>query len=611
MTKTSGIRQLLHRRSARFARPGFAVCLALLAASMLPAAAAAAPLGQVTQFNGFANFGVGAAHNPAGVAAGPDGNVWFTDDGGAGSMNAVGRITPSGTITEFTAGLNAGASPGAVTTGPDGNIWFSDIGTTPAIGRITPSGTITEFSTGLNAGAYPGALTVGPDGNIWFIDEGTTPAIGRITPSGVITEFTAGLPAGSYPYAITAGPDGNVWFVDGDLLAATPAAAIGKITPNGTITEYSTGLQAGALPDSLAAGADGDLWFVDDGDGVPYPSPESPPEFGRVTMTGSITEFPLSTTMLNPSDIVAGPDGNMWFTYADSTTLNATLARISMGGEVADGFSAGSDTNLLGLAVGPDGNLWIANDTFNPTPSPSIDQFGLGVHAASLSPPSVAGSGQQGTQQVCEGDRWADWASQQPVLDAFGFDGYRWLLDGTAIAGQTGRSYTPVTSDIGHQLSCSVTATYSLFPLTESATSAAITVIAQSSGPTGAAGPAGAAGAAGPAGAKGATGATGATGPAGVVVLVSCKAVTKKVKGKKQTKQVCTTKVVGGVVKFTTAVKSATLSRGRVVYATGTGERTGKTTKLTLRASRRLTSGRYTLKLGSGRHETTEAVTVR
>jgi hypothetical protein len=117
-------------------------------------------------------------------------------------------------------------------------------------------------------------------------------------------------------------------------------------------------------------------------------------------------------------------------------------------------------------------------------------------------------------------------------------------------------------------------------------------------------GPTGSPGAAGP---TGATGAKGATGPGGKVELVSCKTETKTVKGKKKTQQVCTTKVVSSVVKFTSsgAVRSASLSRGHVVYATGRGQRSAKrTTRLLLRPLRRLTKGSYTLKIGSSPRET-------
>ena len=54
--------------------------------------------------------------------------------------DAIGRITPSGLITEYSAGLEPGSEPEGIAPGPDGNLWFTDAGATPAIGRITPSG---------------------------------------------------------------------------------------------------------------------------------------------------------------------------------------------------------------------------------------------------------------------------------------------------------------------------------------------------------------------------------------------------------------------------------------------------------------------------------------
>jgi len=150
--------------------------------------AGAAPLGAITEFTS----GLNAGSIPDGMAAGVDGNLWFAD---RGSTPAVGRITPSGTITEFTSGLNPGSVPGGglttgtvsvggIAAGPDGNVWFTDHGTTAAIGRITPSGSITEFSSGLPAGSAPYKLTTGPDGNIWFTDRATTSIGGVTTASG-------------------------------------------------------------------------------------------------------------------------------------------------------------------------------------------------------------------------------------------------------------------------------------------------------------------------------------------------------------------------------------------------------------------------------------------
>jgi uncharacterized repeat protein (TIGR01451 family) len=126
---------------------------------------------------------------------------------------------------------------------------------------------------------------------------------------------------------------------------------------------------------------------------------------------------------------------------------------------------------------------------------------------------------------------------------------------------------------------------------------------------TGVAGPAGAGGGVGPAGP---TGAKGDAGAPGKVELVSCRAVTKTVKGKKTTSQLCTTKVITGIAKFTATgtLKSATLTRGHTLYATGTAQQTAKTTKLTLEPLRRLSAGHYMLKIGAPGHQSVQTVTV-
>ena len=173
--------------------------------------------------------------------------------------SAVRKVTPAGAITEYAAAL--GTEPLDLTKGPDGNLWFTD-GGTPAIGRITPSGTISTFTTGLNAGSDPIEIAAGSDGSLWFTDQGSTPALGRITTTGTITEYSAGLQVGSKPVGPAAGPDGNLWFTT--YGSATPG--VGRITPGGGITEYSSGLGAGSAPSGGAvAGPDGNMWFADDG----------------------------------------------------------------------------------------------------------------------------------------------------------------------------------------------------------------------------------------------------------------------------------------------------------------------------------------------------------
>ena len=55
---------------------------------------------------------------------------------------------PPGTITEFSI-PTAGSNPYDITAGPDGNLWFTEHDANK-IGRITPSGAVTEFSRSHN-----------------------------------------------------------------------------------------------------------------------------------------------------------------------------------------------------------------------------------------------------------------------------------------------------------------------------------------------------------------------------------------------------------------------------------------------------------------------------
>jgi streptogramin lyase len=271
---------------------------------------------------------------PAGIVAGPDGNLWFTELVG----NKIGRITPSGQITEFSTGLSPGASPADITAGPDGALWFTELNG-DRIGRITTSGTITEFSTGLSAGAEPLGIAAGPDGNLWFT-EFSAAKIGQITPSGVIQEFSTGLTPGSQPAEIAAGPDGALWF------AEFGAAQIGRITTSGVITEFSTGITPGAGPAGIVTGPDGALWFTEHNVG----------QIGRITTAGSVTEFSAG---LNPmggmGGIVVGPDGALWFTEFDGNQIG----RITTSGQATQ-LSAGIPPNAhpTDIALGPDGNLY-------------------------------------------------------------------------------------------------------------------------------------------------------------------------------------------------------------------------------------------------------------
>src|SRR5438128_8885402 len=104
-----------------------------------------------------------------------------------------------------------GSQVSSITRGPDGNVWFTDPGA-HEVGRITPTGTITEFA--LAPASSPGHITAGGDGNLWFTDNSLNEIV-RITASGVVTEFplsadTSGSFSGAAPAGIVAEHNGTL-----------------------------------------------------------------------------------------------------------------------------------------------------------------------------------------------------------------------------------------------------------------------------------------------------------------------------------------------------------------------------------------------------------------
>jgi hypothetical protein len=105
-----------------------------------------------------------------------------------------------------------------------------------------------------------------------------------------------------------------------------------------------------------------------------------------------------------------------------------------------------------------------------------------------------------------------------------------------------------------------------------------------------------------PAPAPGPAGPAGPRGPAGKIQLVTCTTKTQLVRRKRVKRTTCAGKLVSGPVKTASGrAARARLSRGTVVYATGTAVRRGSRTQLVLQPVRRLRPGRYTLRLGRAR----------
>lgn len=272
---------------------------------------------------------------PIGIAAGPDGALWFALNFSA----SIGRVTTAGVFTIYPT-PTPNSAPLGITAGPDGALWFTE--GADKIGRISTTGVIAEYPIPTSNSA-PRGITAGPDGALWFV-EGLVNRIGRITTQGAITEYPIPSPS-EYPHYITSGPDGALWFtwVGADIAGA------GRMTTAGAVTLYPAPGGYSPFNDAqITAGPDGALWFAD-----------ALANIWRITTSGQLTRYPVP---LRPSGggtgpITAGPDGALWFTVTCSPCAYGWVGRITTAGVIAE-FPAPSGGDFGGIAAGPDGALW-------------------------------------------------------------------------------------------------------------------------------------------------------------------------------------------------------------------------------------------------------------
>lgn len=232
---------------------------------------------------------------PRAIASGSDGNIWFFE-----GFESIGRMTPSGVLTgEFPLNSENDSPENSLILAPDGNLWFTeaDADGRGYLGRITPSGQITDFPLP-NLNGYPQAgITIGSDGNLWFpyFDAADNPTLDALTTSGALLhEYPVPDPA-AFATSVSTGSDGNLWFP-----AIGNPGSFWKVTPTGAFTRYLTPVANEAGP--LHPGMDGALWFAE-GDAT-----------GRIDTEGIISHVQLSITNGGPDDLVFGPDGRMWVT---------------------------------------------------------------------------------------------------------------------------------------------------------------------------------------------------------------------------------------------------------------------------------------------------------
>ncbi|MDQ6807009.1 MAG: hypothetical protein M3065_19080 [Actinomycetota bacterium] len=292
--------------------------------------------------------GIPSEAYPTGVAS-HGGAAFFAEPG----VDEIGRVTARGVVTQIT----APGGPTWLTVGPDGALWYSAT-RDGAIGRISRTHAVTEFSAAMPAASLPAQIVSGPDGALWFADDGTD-AIGRITTTGRVTEYA--LAPGSGPLGIAAAP-GGLWFTE------SRRGAIGFITSAGEVTQLLS-LGRHSAPAGIAYGPGAKLWVAESAADV-VAEVQLTGAFvnsrGKVVKAPAVVRTVALPPFAGPFGVAAGPDGNVWVTELDG----GRIARVSPTGVLTEFGPRGAVTGLKGgvpphvlagpegIVAGPGGALW-------------------------------------------------------------------------------------------------------------------------------------------------------------------------------------------------------------------------------------------------------------
>lgn len=399
--------------------------------------------------------GTGAAYrvpatdtNPRSLITGPDGNLWLV-----GSTNIL-KLTTSGTFTEYS--TPSGTIPYSLTAASDGAVWFLDgNSTTPQVGRITRSGSITDYPIPGSSIHNVAGLTLGPDNNLWFgYGVGSTYALGSITTTPT---FSNDPISSSYEYPIsTTTAGGSLWYIEENKTTRNDTY-IGNMTTSGTVTDHTIGIPSGSgvtsfIIDSLTSGPDGNVWF----DGV---ANTNQIYTGLLNIaTGTATFYATGAwTYGRPSQLITGSDGNLYFYELTSTSPNYTyLYYVSPASGVATiaRTIASTYTQYSSITSGPDGRIWITDDNGGWVDVYPTGTTGTGstyrVPAAYTNPRSIVAGpdgnlwlvGSTNILKLTTSGIFTAYTPASGVIPYYltaGPDGAVWFLDGNSTTPQVGR----------------------------------------------------------------------------------------------------------------------------------------------------------------------------
>ncbi|MGD0194470.1 MAG: FGLLP motif-containing membrane protein [Candidatus Dormibacteria bacterium] len=285
------------------------------------------------------------------VATAPDGSVWTLGYGYPFTPGTHGsrlsHVLPDGSVRQFTIPYTVTYSQvQGLTVDTNGDVWFP-AGTD--IVRFDPSDDRWRAFAPPQDDGYDMALAAGAGGAVWFTEYHSN-AVGMIDAAGTVHEFA--LPAtfsAHGPNSIAVMPDGTVWVNAFNTIAnAAGLLALEQLSPEGSVLRTYR-IPKGSVT-SLGAGPDGLPWF---GYGaVPW-------GLGRVEPGGDVEDLPW-TFFSEPTALVLGPDGQMWFaanSFDNAYGYYNLAKRIQMAFLEPDSRIADAES----VAVGPAGTIALAS----------------------------------------------------------------------------------------------------------------------------------------------------------------------------------------------------------------------------------------------------------
>jgi streptogramin lyase len=298
-----------------------AVAVVLAAAFVWVPAAGAVPT-----FTGKFDLGTEIETNNK-IAAGPDGNMWFTLPG-----KKVGKITPAGLVQEFE--ITKLENPIGIAAGPEGRIWVVGTGKAESFLPANPAGTEQGFESAL-INAEPN-IVLGPEGLFWVASNNKVAKFSPANFNGTITEVT--LTGELAPKDID---------VAGSLIVISDNNKV-PVTETGRVVTFTS---AGVQNDFAIPGGSQGLAGAPTGQ-IAYSAAGASPEVsGLIAPPAPASAFEL---IGDPFGVALGGDQAFWIVQFAA----GQLTRLTSTGQVS--FLGGlPKESARQIAAGPGNTLWV------------------------------------------------------------------------------------------------------------------------------------------------------------------------------------------------------------------------------------------------------------